>query len=261
MNSGEDKFGADVCWRTIAHYRAVCVVLLDNAPSVRPPFVVRLAMFGAYCYVWLLGVRGLCAPWAAPADAARPAEVAMLAISVLTGVYAADAALAASPLHWCCMRSIPPKNVVQHHVPFVVGMAFPLVLAISFPEPTRQALVATPACMTYMASGCLTSSNEALWVVSSFFTPATLDGKPYRVGQKLSALCALTQFILLGGVSAVLATVSLLRFMAKGELVFVRACMVVPMIAFFVVVPFVQFPLWKGALSRLIATIQDVKTT
>ncbi len=102
-----------------------------------------------------------------------------------------------------------------------------------------------------MAAGMLTSFNEALWVASSFFSPNVLEAKVYRVGQKLAALCALSQFIVIGAVSATVASISLLSFIAKGEHAFVRCCMCAPMLAFYVTVPVVQVPLLKGAWGRL----------
>ena len=106
---------------------------------------------------------------------------------------------------------------------------------------------------------------------SSFFPPFVLEHKIYRVGQKLTALVALSQFIVVGGVSAAAACLGLsqailldLRLLQEnaeeqgaagggpqqGEwrertraLLAVRACMLVPTLAFFLVVPLVQIPL------------------
>jgi hypothetical protein len=46
---------------------------------------------------------------------------------------------------------------------------------------------------------------------SSFFPPFLLEHKVYRVGQKLTALVALSQFIAVGGVSAAAACLGLFR--------------------------------------------------
>jgi hypothetical protein len=101
-------------------------------------------------------------------------------------------------------RNLPPPppthththiyiQVVTHHVPFVIGMLPSVSLVFFCYDDFRTALYATPFSMPYMAAGCLTSFNEALWVASSFFTQSMLESKAYRVGQKLSALLALTQ--------------------------------------------------------------------
>ena len=99
---------------------------LLTAPPVTPPAVVRLGLLTAYCYAWQVGLRTqaacVAAAWGAWFGGAAtggdglllPASVAYDAqhgICLLTAIYALDAALAACPLHWCCMRSIPPKNV------------------------------------------------------------------------------------------------------------------------------------------------------
>jgi hypothetical protein len=51
-----------------------------------------------------------------------------------------------------------------------------------------------------LASLNVTSGNEALWVASSFFSPETLAGKPYRIGHACVTACALAQFIAVSGV-------------------------------------------------------------
>ena len=39
----------------------------------------------------------------------------------------------------------------------------------------RSQLLPNPVCMMYMAAGCLTSSNEALWVVSRVAVPSKIS--------------------------------------------------------------------------------------
>mmetsp|Transcript_17294 Transcript_17294/g.20363 ORF Transcript_17294/g.20363 Transcript_17294/m.20363 type:complete len:242 (+) Transcript_17294:56-781(+) len=232
-------------------------MVLEGVLPVTPPALVRIGMFAAYVYTWSLGLKCLANPWSSHEKLIDPVASAQVSVFVLSLVYAVDALLAASPLRWCCMRSIPPKNVVTHHVPFVIGMLPSVMLALFFKKDFTIALLATPFSMTYMAAGCLTSSNEALWVASSFFTPNMLNSKIYRVGQKLFALCALTQFILIGGVSAFMAASSLVPYIMAGELVFVRMCMVVPCMAFFIIVPVVQVPLLKGAWARFLDALKS----
>ena len=171
---------------------------------------------------------------------------------MLTGVYALDAFLAACPLHWCCMRSIPPKNVVQHHVPFVLGMMPSCWLALHHSDGFRDGFQEAPSAIVYMAAGSLTSGNEALWVASSFFPLKWLDSKAYRVGQKVFALNALSQFLVLGGYGAIRTLVDFVPLIyANGQGTFVRACMASPCAVFVIVVPFVQIPLLRGAFARL----------
>lgn len=47
--------------------------------------------------------------------------------------------------------------------------------------------------ITGIAAGSMTSSNEALWVASSFFTQEMLESRIYKVGQKLSSVVALCE--------------------------------------------------------------------
>mmetsp|Transcript_19833 Transcript_19833/g.44969 ORF Transcript_19833/g.44969 Transcript_19833/m.44969 type:complete len:243 (-) Transcript_19833:213-941(-) len=226
------------------------MAFLDDAQPVTPPVVVRIAMLGAYCYCYYLGLSCMILPWATPDKLAGPARNAQLAIQALTYIYAVDASLAASPLHWCCMRSIPPRNVLVHHIPYVLGMAPSVYLVWTGGTRFFDCLVSTPTAMTYMGAGCLTSSNEALWVASSFFTNEMLESKSYRVGQKLFALAALSQFLVIGGLSAGFTIHRLSGAMLDGQDVLIRALMLIPCVAFFCIVPFVQIPLLIGAWGR-----------
>ena len=91
-------------------------------------------MLAAYVYAFILGLSCFLNPFinyhysftspTALSSARFTAAVAasQLGICVLPLVYFIDAALAASPFRWCCMRGIPPKNVIQHHAPFIAGM-------------------------------------------------------------------------------------------------------------------------------------------
>lgn len=110
---------------------------LDAEPRT-PPVAVRLAMLAGYLYAVRLGLRCFCSPWALPDESVNPAIYSQHAICFLSGIYSIDAALAASPLHWCCMRSIPPKNIVQHHLPFVIGMAPSVLLAFMYNDTFRE---------------------------------------------------------------------------------------------------------------------------
>lgn len=230
---------------------------LEGISPETPPVPVRLAMFAGYVYAYILGFRCLCSPFGTLEATSFASANAVWSVVYLTLIYAVDATLAASPLHWCCMRSIPPKNVLQHHLPFVVGMLPTVMLYVKYYDDFYAAVNASPVCCLYMAAGCLTSSNEALWVGSSFFTSRMLASKSYRVGQKLMAFVCLSQFILVGGIGALGSAWEMARYIRAGELVFVRGCMVVPCTAFVVVVPFVQVPLLKGAWGRLLDAVNE----
>jgi hypothetical protein len=92
-------------------------------------------MLAGYLYAFHLGLRCFVNPLSflpktfavaattTTSETPLPAVLAsQLAICVLPLIYALDSSLAACPLHWCCMRNIPPKNVLQHHLPFIAGM-------------------------------------------------------------------------------------------------------------------------------------------
>ena len=243
-------------------------------------------MLAAYVYAFMLGLSCFLNPFInyhysftsptslSSARCTAAVAASQLSICVLPLVYFIDAALAASPFRWCCMRGIPPKNVIQHHAPFIAGMLPSAALTIFAKETFAECLIACPTACTYMSSGCLTSFNEALWVASSFFPMWLIEHKIYRVGQKLTALLALSQFIVIGGFSAAVTCASLVfairddfaltqaEVAAAGShideiedgrrrrRIVVRICMLMPTFAFFMIVPFVQVPLWKGAFQR-----------
>jgi len=229
---------------------------LWTAAAQTPPFFVRLAFLVAYLYAFYLGLQFWLNPFAEPkSEEVIKRAIADMQFSIyfMLVVYSVDAGLAASPLHWCCMRGIPPKNVIEHHIPFVIGMLPVAGLTFFAKESFSRYMLSVPPGCTYMASGCLTSINEALWVASSFFPEALIEHKVYRVGQKFTALCALSQFLSVGSLSAALAAAGLMRSMLEtGEDLVVKACMIFPLFAFFTVIPFVQIPLLKGAFGRFV---------
>jgi hypothetical protein len=158
------------------------------------------------------------------------------------------------------MRSIPPKNVVSHHLPFSLGMAPTCWLSYYHAADFQHILEMVPETNLYCGAGCLTSGNEALWVASSFFPASWLDSKIYRVGQKVFAFTALTQFLLVGGYGAFFSLLrhsSIVFAAVEDHYTVARTCVIIPCIAFFLIIPFVQIPLLRGAFSRLVDAIQD----
>lgn len=149
-----------------------------------PPVGVRFVAFCSYSYSWYLGFVAL---------TTHSAEYAKAALITLTAVYLVDAALAACPLHWCNMRGIPPANIVKHHVPFAVALFPNVVLIVLYEKEFTEVLQRQGSIITAIAAGNLTSSNEALWVASSFFSQRVLDSKAYKIIQKLSSIIALSE--------------------------------------------------------------------
>lgn len=96
--------------------------------SRTPPVVVRLAMLMGYLYSFSLGISCAISPFTEPGTERPAIARAQHAIVVLTLLYTIDGALAASPLRWVSMRGIPARNVLIHHVPFVLVM-LPSLLA------------------------------------------------------------------------------------------------------------------------------------
>jgi hypothetical protein len=74
-----------------------------------------------------------------------------------------------------CMRSIPAKNVLYHHVPCLVNLLPVLYFQHTGRGDYYQDFPWIIAAMN------VTSCNEAVWVGSTFLSQATLAGKPYRV--------------------------------------------------------------------------------
>ena len=88
-----------------------------------------------------------------------------------------------------CRQAIPPKKVLWHHVP---GVCI-ILPEVYFQYSGRGFYYADLHWITAAVS--LTSCNEALWVGSSFFSPETLAGKPYRIAHACVTSSVLVQFI------------------------------------------------------------------
>lgn len=229
--------------------------------SRTPPKLVRCAMLTSYLFTFCLGVSCVTNPFS-PAGTDTPAiPRGQFAIVLLPSVYLIDSLLAACPLRWCCMRGIPARNVLKHHIPFLLGMTPSAFLTIFAYHEFRTCLLATNACVTYMAAGCITSINEALWVASSFFPQSWIMDRRYKLAQMSTAFSCLSQFIAIGAVSAAVSCWDLIRYMSKNEHLAVRLCMFIPNFAFFLVVPFVQIPLWHGALRRIRSMLREKAVT
>ena len=84
-----------------------------------PPVVVRLVMMGAYGYISYLAYYMFTSPFATPDKAHIAAVVTAQNLVLFVSTYMVDVLLALSPMRWCCMRSIPPINIVKHHVPMM----------------------------------------------------------------------------------------------------------------------------------------------
>jgi hypothetical protein len=116
-------------------------------------------------------------------------------------------------------------------------------------ENALNILVQRPSLILFSVSVCITSSNEALWVASSFFTVRMLESK---VGQKLLALTMLTQVILVGSICSFILNVQLgSDFIHQEENRTVTFFLMVPSLIFFFVAYFVQIPLWYAVYNRL----------
>ena len=119
-------------------------------------------------------------------------------------------------------------------------------------ENALNILVQRPSLILFSVSVCITSSNEALWVASSFFTVRMLESKVYKVGQKLLALTMLTQVILVGSICSFVLNVQLgSDFIHQEENRTVTFFLMVPSLIFFFVAYFVQIPLWYAVYNRL----------
>merc|ERR1712117_711659 len=129
------------------------------------------------------------------------------AVVVLPALYMLDSLLCAAG--WTSMHGIPVRKVLQHHIPFAVAMLPPACLSVFSPESFRAAYLETPACITFAGSGCLTSLNEAFWVLSGFFPENWLRRRWYRILQPCFSIYALLEFLALGSVSCVVGTRSL----------------------------------------------------
>ncbi len=106
-----------------------------------------------------------------------------------------------------------------------------------------------------MACGSITSVNEALWVLSSFFPPELAAHKRYKFAQTCTAFSCLTQFLALGSVSNFISCRDLFKYICLGDMVAVRMCLFFGCVCFFAVTPFVQIPLWWGARGRLLTML------
>jgi len=109
----------------------------------------------------------------------------------------------------------------------------------------------TPAVLTFTASGCLTSLNEAFWVLSGFFPENWLERRWYRILQPCFSIYALLEFLVLGVVSCAIVTLSLVPKIYNGASLLMHTSMLLPHAGFFLVAPFVQIPLLRNAGSRL----------
>ena len=122
------------------------------------------------------------------------AAYAFTATCLISGLYTIDS------MGCCfgvtCMRSVPAKNVLYHHLP-----ALCICLPGLYFQQTGRAYYYDDLHWVFAAAN-VTSFNEALWVASSFFTPETLAGKPYRIGHACVTTCVLAQFIVVSGVTS-----------------------------------------------------------
>jgi hypothetical protein len=90
------------------------------------------------------------------------------------------------------MRSIPPKNVLCHHIP-VLLITIPVLYAETVDNGCYREF------HQILAAASVTSGNESLWVMSNFFSKETLEGKLYKGFHACVTTCALTQFIGVAG--------------------------------------------------------------
>lgn len=225
---------------------------LKLAKPQTPPILIRAVVFMCYMASFLLGLTCLVHPFASPEQATQKSQRFLIVTKLNIFVYFMDTMFATSPLNWCCMRSIAPFHVVKHHVPYLFGMMF-ISLAFIIDHPTAlNILVQRPSLILFSVSVCITSSNEALWVASSFFTLRMLDSKVYKVGQKVLALSMLTQVIVLGSTCSCILNVQLGSDLINQENRTITFFLMVPSLIFFFVAYFVQIPLWYGVYNRLL---------
>jgi hypothetical protein len=119
-------------------------------------------------------------------------------------------------------------------------------------QKALKILVQRPSLILFSVSVCITSSNEALWVASSFFTTKMLESKVYKVGQKVLALTMLTQVLVLGSICSLVLNVQLgSDFIHQEENRRITFLLMVPSLIFFFVAYFVQLPLWCAVYTRL----------
>ena len=231
---------------------------LKLAKPQTPPILIRAVVFMCYTFSFMLGLTCLVHPFASPERALEKSRRFLTVTKLNIFVYFMDTVFATSPLNWCCMRSIAPFHVVKHHVPYLFGMMFISLAFLVDHENTVNILVQRPSLILFSVSVCITSSNEALWVASSFFTLRMLNNKVYKVGQKLLALSMLTQVIVLGSICSCVLNVQLGSDLINNqENRTITFFLMVPSLIFFFVAYFVQVPLWYNVYNRL---LHDVTT-
>jgi len=217
--------------------------------AMATPAAVRVIMLAAWLYAWSLGWRSLCSPLAGPGEAEAVVDHAMHAVVVLPAIYNFDSLLCL--VGWTTMYSIPVNKVLQHHIPFAIAMLPPACLTLFFTDAFRAANLETPAVLTFTASGCLTSLNEAFWVLSGLFPESWLQQRWYRVLQPCFSIYALLEFLVLGLMSCAVVTYSLVPKIFGGASPYMYSSMLLPHVGFFAVAPLVQVPLLRNAVRRL----------
>ena len=133
-----------------------------------------------------------------------------------------------------CMRSIPAKNVMRHHLPVIVMLTRLLYDHWMSPELAR-----VDALDLIVASLGLTSANEAVWVGSRFLSKPCIDGVWYPRLHTSLTTCMLAQVIACTGYGGGILLYTQSRYQIEGFCVLLSlSC--------------VQIPLFINASSRLL---------
>ncbi len=183
---------------------------------------VMAFLYGVSC---ALGVATYCDPnWSVPA------------LTLLWFLYVIDSICCANGI--TCMRAIPARKVLLHHLPPICCVA--PVLYCYWVCAAPASIIQTP----YLAVAALstTSGNEAVWVLSSFFSEQFIESKMYRRSHTTLTSMVLLQAISFGGYDCFKAL--FLRENTPKLMVPVYSGMLGSLM-------FIQTPLFFAALKRL----------
>jgi len=138
-----------------------------------------------------------------------------------------------------CMRSIPAKNVLYHHVPAIL-ICTPVMYAENFGYEGWY-----NEFYQIVAAANVTSGNESMWVISSFFSKETLEGKPYKFLHSCITTCALAQYVVVAGAVCL---------SYRGE---ERPQVLLPMFAILTSIISTQIPLLVNVVTRLFYLLKN----
>eukprot|EP00811_Abedinium_folium_P007722 NODE_17126_length_960_cov_3.632653.p1 GENE.NODE_17126_length_960_cov_3.632653~~NODE_17126_length_960_cov_3.632653.p1 ORF type:complete len:226 (-),score=57.96 NODE_17126_length_960_cov_3.632653:197-874(-) len=223
---------------------------------VVPP-AVRIVVLGLYLWGFHYGTRILVNPRTDAETLRVAAAYAAPGLMESLVVYVLDCAFTVLPMRWISMHGIPPQKVLGHHLPLVLHNSALVSVALAMPSEFEQALVATPTLVTYIGSGCLMPLNETQWVFTSCLPKKVKKVVESRYYFKLQAASSVLALLVVFFISVQMAVLTITQlgmalYVGKRELDAVGAMFMASCFILFLVAPFVQMPLLRKALRKLV---------